>query len=131
MLELVKYIRTVPQHEPLNSCFGREVNPGPDVQSDDDLEAWVKKYSGTASRAIPAFPSNSVSLLTSRTDTAGSCSMLPRELDGVVDPKLKVYGTENIRVVDLSVLPIQIASHAQTFVYALAEQAADIIKGNI
>lgn len=39
--------------------------------------------------------------------------MLPRELGGVVDPQLKVYGTANIRVMDLSVLPLQIAVHPQ------------------
>ena len=39
--------------------------------------------------------------------------MLPREHNGVVDPRLLVYGTENIRVVDLSVIPLQIAAHTQ------------------
>lgn len=39
--------------------------------------------------------------------------MLARELDGVVDPKLRVYGTKNIRVVDLSVVPLHIAAHTQ------------------
>lgn len=39
--------------------------------------------------------------------------MLPRELDGVVDPKLRVYGTKNIRVVDLSIVPLHIAAHTQ------------------
>lgn len=39
--------------------------------------------------------------------------MLPRELDGVVDPNLRVYGTKNIRVVDLSVVPLHIAAHTQ------------------
>lgn len=37
--------------------------------------------------------------------------MLPRELGGVVDAQLKVYGTKNLRVMDLSVLPVQSAAH--------------------
>ena len=37
--------------------------------------------------------------------------MLPREHNGVVDPELKVYGTNNVRVVDLSVAPLQFAAH--------------------
>ena len=45
------------------------------------------------------------------TDTSSSCSMLPREHNGVVDPELKVYGTNNVRVVDLSVAPLQFAAH--------------------
>lgn len=44
-------------------------------------------------------------------DTSSSCSMLPKEHNGVVDPELKVYGTNNIRVVDLSVVPLQFAAH--------------------
>lgn len=39
--------------------------------------------------------------------------MLPRDKGGVVDPKLKVYGTKNIRVADLSILPLQISGHPQ------------------
>ena len=32
---------------------------------------------------------------------------------GVVDPTLKVYGTANVRVVDLSIVPLHIAAHTQ------------------
>jgi choline dehydrogenase-like flavoprotein len=39
--------------------------------------------------------------------------MLPKDKNGVVDPKLKVYGTKNIRVVDLSIVPLQFAAHTQ------------------
>lgn len=39
--------------------------------------------------------------------------MLPREKGGVVDPQLKVYGTTNLRVADLSIVPLHFASHSQ------------------
>ncbi|RDW67678.1 hypothetical protein BP6252_09074 [Coleophoma cylindrospora] len=45
----------------------------------------------------------------------------------VVDTELNVIGLKGLRVVDASVLPVPIASHLQVAVYALAEQAADII----
>lgn len=55
--------------------------------------------------------------------------MMPKEVGGVVDTSLKVYGTANVRVVDASVLPMQVCGHLQSTVYAVAERAADIIKG--
>lgn len=36
----------------------------------------------------------------------GTATMAPKEAGGVVDSKLLVYGTSNLRVVDLSVMPI-------------------------
>ncbi|KAI1144215.1 putative GMC oxidoreductase [Hypoxylon sp. FL0543] len=58
----------------------------------------------------------------------GTASMMSRELGGVVDPELKVYGTSNVRVVDASVLPMQISGHLTATLYAVAERVADLIK---
>ncbi|KAI1281424.1 GMC oxidoreductase [Xylaria sp. FL0933] len=57
----------------------------------------------------------------------GTASMMSRELGGVVDPKLKVYGTENVRVVDASILPLQFSGHLTATLYAVAERAAEFI----
>ena len=40
--------------------------------------------------------------------------MLPREKQGVVNPDLLVYGTKNLRIVDISVIPLHFAAHPQS-----------------
>jgi choline dehydrogenase len=57
-----------------------------------------------------------------------TCSMLPKEDGGVVDPKLKVYGTANLRVIDASIIPMEVQANIQSSVYAVAEKGADIVK---
>lgn len=41
-----------------------------------------------------------------------TCSMLPRKKGGVVDERLKVYGTSNLRVVDASIFPLQVRANS-------------------
>ena len=59
---------------------------------------------------------------------AGTCAMLPRDEGGVVNNRLIVYGTKNLRVVDASIMPLIPRSNLQSTVYAVAERAADLIK---
>ncbi|PWN43527.1 alcohol oxidase [Ceraceosorus guamensis] len=57
-----------------------------------------------------------------------TCMMAPREDGGVVDNDFKVYGTSNVFVADASVVPMAISAHLQSFLYGVAELAADKIK---
>lgn len=50
--------------------------------------------------------------------------MAPREMDGVVDGSLKVYGTTNLRAVDASIMPTQLGCHIQATIYAIAEKVS-------
>lgn len=115
MVELVKYCRRLAQTPPLKGeGEGRlkEIHPGLDCQDDAAIAEWICNNVNTTFH------------------TAGSCSMLPKELNGVVDPQLKVWGTHNIRIADLSIIPLHVGSHTQSVAYAIAEQAADIIKAS-
>lgn len=59
---------------------------------------------------------------------SGTTAMLPRELGGVVDTNLLVYGTANLRIVDTGIYPMVPGAHLQAVAYAVAERAADIIR---
>ncbi|KAK7627070.1 hypothetical protein BKA81DRAFT_50296 [Phyllosticta paracitricarpa] len=54
----------------------------------------------------------------------GTASMMPLDLGGVVDARLKVYGTQNLRIVDGSVMPMIPAAHLQACIYGVAEKVS-------
>lgn len=74
---------------------------------------------------VKAFVRNSFS---SEYHPIGTCAMGPRHEGGVVDERLKVHGTRNLRVVDASVFPLQVRGNLASLVYAVAERAADFVK---
>lgn len=109
--EGVHWARRFSKVDGVAELLPREVSPGANVTSDAALESFIR---GSASTLY---------------HPAGSCKMGLKEEGGVVDGKLKVYGVENLRIVDASVMPMLPASHTMTTVYAVAEKAADIIRG--
>ena len=72
--EGLKLARKIGQTAPLSSILGDEVSPGPNVQSDEDWENWLRGSIGTEYHP------------------SCSCAMLPKDMGGVVDSALKVYG---------------------------------------
>ena len=57
------------------AAFGDEVTPGPTVQTDDDIDAWLVQ-NGANTQYHPT----------------ASCAMLPLSQGGVVDSNLLVHG---------------------------------------
>lgn len=58
----------------------------------------------------------------------GTCSMMPKDVGGVVDAQLRVYGCRNLRVCDASIIPLTPRTNPQATVYGVAEHAARIIR---
>ncbi|KAG6833638.1 hypothetical protein H0H93_013131 [Arthromyces matolae] len=81
LVEGYKLIRKIYENAPLKDLVDHEVSPGPAFQSDAELAEYAKKVIGSTYHPI------------------ATASMLPREDGGVVDERLKVYGTANLRVV--------------------------------
>ncbi|TDL20220.1 alcohol oxidase [Rickenella mellea] len=109
----LKFLRKLSQTGGFRDLFAAEADPGVGVQTDAQIIDYIKNHGG------PEY------------HTVGSAAMLPRSKGGVVSPELKVYGTSNIRVVDMSILPLQISAHPMSTLYGFAEKAADIIRGKI
>lgn len=86
----------------------RETVPGPAVQADQEIVDAALTMGACGYHAV------------------GTCAMGPNH-DDVVDPRLRVRGVANLRVVDASVLPIMISGNLNGPVSALAWRAADFI----
>jgi choline dehydrogenase len=85
---------------------------GPESMSDEDIEAHSRQRLHTLYHPV------------------GTCRM-GDEPTAVVDRELKVRGVEGLRVVDASVIPTVPRGNTNAPVIALAERAADLIKGEI
>ncbi|KAK4159944.1 pyranose dehydrogenase 3-like protein 1 [Cladorrhinum sp. PSN259] len=109
----VKHTRKIANTAPLSDLWVAEYEPGlaavPATNNDAEWRDFV--LNTTLSIFHPV----------------GTCAMLPRSQGGVVDARLTVYGTQNLRVVDASVIPILVSGHIQTAVYGIAERAADMM----
>jgi choline dehydrogenase-like flavoprotein len=87
-----------------------EVQPGPVVQNEAALEAYVRRTASTVHHPV------------------GSCRM-GRDADAVVDAELRVHGVEGLRVADASIFPRVVGGNTNAAVVMVAEKAADLMRG--
>ncbi|KAJ6458842.1 GMC oxidoreductase-domain-containing protein [Mycena vitilis] len=82
------------------------------------------EYSEADNEAIDAFHRATAGL---GWHCLGTCAMKPRHESGVVDPRLNVYGTRNLKVVDLSIAPLNVGANTYHTALIVGEKAAMII----
>ncbi|MDA9009286.1 choline dehydrogenase [Alphaproteobacteria bacterium] len=110
MIEGVRKARELFAQPAFNGLSGIELDPGPDVQTDNDLRSWISA--------------------TAETDFHPSCSCKMGHDDlAVVDDQMRVHGVEGLRVVDASVMPQITSANLNAPTQMIAARAADYILG--
>lgn len=89
---------------------GEWLQPAAPLMSDDEVDAFVRARLGSLYHPV------------------GTCRMGVDD-DAVVDPELRVVGTDGLRVVDASVMPTIPAGNTNAPTIMIAEKAADMIRG--
>jgi choline dehydrogenase len=110
--EGVKMMRKVAEAPALSAVKGAELFPGPAVQSDEEIDAWIRQTAETIYHPV------------------GTCRMgAAGDPAAVVDDQLRVIGIRNLRVVDASVMPALVGGNTNAPTIMIAEKAADLILG--
>lgn len=104
---------------PEGSQAASRVSAGPVEASAADII-----YSAEDNEAIDAFHRKRVG---TTYHSSGTCAMKPRERGGVVDSRLNVYGTQNLKVADCSIAPENVGANTYNTAIAIGEKAAVII----
>jgi 4-pyridoxate dehydrogenase len=98
----------------LKPFVAREIGPGTDVSTDAQIETYTRQTAVTAHHP------------------SGTCKMgIDADPMAVLDDKLRVRGTECLRVVDASVFPDLVGGNINAPTVMIAERAADLIREHV
>ncbi|MFK8022085.1 MAG: GMC family oxidoreductase [Pseudomonadales bacterium] len=109
LLEGVRLLRAMASSKALGAVIKSEKIPGSSVSDDEQMLRDIRRRADTVYHPT------------------STCRMGGDESRAVVDPNLRVYGTQNLRVVDASVFPTVPSGNINAQVIMLAERAADLI----
>ena len=104
----IRAARRIYRCGPQGELTGAEVTPGAAVESDADLDAFIRETAYIAMHPV------------------GTCA-IGRGDTAVVDPELRVSGVTGLRIVDASVMPTVPGANTNATVMMMAERAADLI----
>ncbi|NEU35522.1 choline dehydrogenase, partial [bacterium LRH843] len=79
-------VRDLMSQPAFDELRGAEIDPGPDVKTDDQIREWIRAN------------------VTTDFHPCGTCRM-GHDAQAVVDDRFRVHGIEGLRVVDASVMP--------------------------
>ena len=104
----VHLVRKILAQQALESHHDVEISPGSALRSDDDLAEWVRTSGESAYHPV------------------GTCKMGVDAM-AVVDPRLRVYGLQGLRVVDASIMPTLVGGNTNQPATMIAEKGAVMI----
>jgi len=105
----LKLIRRLLAHRRLQSFAESEFQPGPAVESDEQLLDYARRRGGTVYH-----PTSTCKM--------GNDSM------AVVDPELRVHGIDGLRVADASIMPTVVSGNTNAATIMIGEKAADMVR---
>ncbi|CAJ0557585.1 unnamed protein product, partial [Mesorhabditis spiculigera] len=110
MRHTIRIGREITQQRAHNGLGVKEVEPGPSVKSGKELDDYIRENTSGDFHLC------------------GTCKMGTDKLS-VVDPSLRVYGVERLRVADASVMPSIVSANTNATTIMIGEKAADLIRG--
>ncbi|AYC33203.1 choline dehydrogenase [Pseudomonas cavernae] len=108
--DAIRITREIMAQPALDAFRGREISPGKDVQSDAELDEFVRQHAETAFHP------------------SCSCKMGSDDM-AVVDGQGRVHGMQGLRVIDASIMPEIITGNLNATTIMIAEKLADRIRG--
>jgi choline dehydrogenase len=110
--EGVKMMRKVAAQPALDPYRSAEYSPGPSVQTDAEIDDWIRKTAETIYHPV------------------GTCRMgAAGDPMAVVDSDCRVRGLQGLRVVDASVMPTLVGGNTNAPTIMIAEKISDVIRG--
>ncbi|MTI09076.1 choline dehydrogenase [Curvivirga aplysinae] len=109
----IRLSREILNQPAMDKYRGEEIQPGLDIKSDDEIDAWIRENAESAYHASCTCPMGSDS-----------------DPMAVLDSECKVRGIDSLRVVDSSIFPTIPNGNLNSPTIMVGERAADIIKGN-
>jgi choline dehydrogenase len=107
----VRLTREIINQPALDDYRGEEIQPGTDIQTDEQIDRFVRRSVESAYHP------------------SCSCKM-GEDAMAVVDSQTKVHGLQGLRVVDSSIFPSIPNGNLNAPTIMIAERAADLILGN-
>ena len=106
----IRLTREIMAQPALDPYRGREISPGAHVQTDEELDKFIREHAETAYHP------------------SCSCKMGTDDM-AVVDGEGRVHGMQGLRVVDASIMPIIITGNLNATTIMIAEKISDKIRG--